>query len=380
MHRLEPLIIDPSPTGIDHALDVLETAIAGERSFAPLPHNDRNRAQLLQRTHRIGEPIDSDIALVMSTSGTTGTPKGALLSPTNLVASADATHQFLGGAGTWLLAMPAYHIAGMQVLIRSLVAGTNPVSIDVSTGFHVSDFAYAAAQLRAESTRCYTALTPLQLLKAMDTLQGIEALRLFDAILVGGAPLRAEDRRAAKELGITVISTYGSSETAGGCVYNGTPIPGAELKIVSERIYVAGPMVARGYRNSDQNADSFIDGWYASNDTGFLAQGILQVTGRIDTIINSGGLKIHPEVLEQRLAEVAGIESVCIVGIPDSKLGQAIAAAYTGSAAPTDIIEALDDLPRWQLPRHILKVEQLPLIGPGKVDRVGVEKLMTKMA
>ena len=113
MTILSPLPVDPhNPASI---LPDLEAAIAGQGCFLPLPLADATRATLLRNTQRAGEPIDPSVALVMSTSGSTGTPKGAQLTPANLVASADATHQVLGGTGQWLLAMPAHHIAGIQV-------------------------------------------------------------------------------------------------------------------------------------------------------------------------------------------------------------------------------------------------------------------------
>lgn len=378
---LEPFTVHPEK--IDSFLDALEEAIAGKRTLLPLPHNDEARAKKLLNSQRAGLPIDSEIALVMATSGSTGTPKGAMLSPLNLVSSADATHQFLGGEGAWLLAMPAHHIAGVQVLLRSLIAGIDPMVVDVSKGFSIPDFANAAAQLSSESKRCYTSLTPMQLLKAMDTLMGIEALRLFDAILVGGAPLRADDQRAAKELGIKVVSTYGSSETSGGCVYNGKPIPGAKVRVRGERIYLGGPMIAQGYRNADtlRTNDAFSEeGWFATTDTGTLNDGILTVTGRMDTVIDSGGLKIHPEMLERRMTDLPTVTAACVVGIPDHRLGQAIVAAYEGTADPTAIIEELDDLPRWQLPKEVRRVDALPLAGPGKVDRQKVIDLFHDLA
>lgn len=380
-HMLEPFTVHPD--NIDPFLDALEEAIAGQRTLLPLPHNDEARAKKLINSQRAGLPIDADIALVMATSGSTGTPKGAMLTPLNLVSSADATHQFLGGEGAWLLAMPAHHIAGVQVLIRSLIAGIDPMVVDVSNGFSVAEFAGAAARLKHEAERCYTALTPMQLLKAMDTLLGIEALRLFDAILVGGAPLRADDQRAAKELGITIVSTYGSSETSGGCVYNGKPIPGAKVRVTGERIYLGGPMVTQGYRNADvlRTNDAFAEpGWFATTDTGELNDGVLTVTGRMDTIIDTGGLKIHPEVLERRMTDLVDVTAACVVGIPDHRLGQAIVAAYEGSADPTEIIEALDDLPRWQLPKEVRRVDSLPLAGPGKADRQKVIELFKDLA
>ena len=372
-HLLEPFPVlptDPYPF-----LDAIEEAIAGTRTLLPVPADDPDRTTLLTEQLRAGAEIDPEVALVVATSGSTGIPKGAQLTAVNLVASADATHQFLGGAGAWLLALPAHHIAGIQVLVRSLVAGIDPMFIDVSAGFQVTEFADAAEELRADAARCYTALTPMQLLKGMDTLQGIEALRLFDAILVGGGPLLDDDRRAARELGIRVVTTYGSAETTGGCVYNGLPLPGVTIRLENERIMVGGPMVAQGYRNFPNHEAFSRPGFYRTSDTGLLRHGVLSVTGRIDTIIDSGGLKIHPEVLEQVFINIAGVDDACVVGIPDQRLGQAIVAVYTGSANMEDIIAAFQDFPRWQIPKHIQRVAELPRTSLGKIDRNKVTQL-----
>ncbi|MEJ5997651.1 o-succinylbenzoate--CoA ligase [Corynebacterium sp. H130] len=368
---LEPLVV-PSDNPV-RILDDLEAAISGTRSLLPLPDHDQGRAATLRSSQSVGEECEA--ALVMATSGSTGTPKGALLSPANLVSSADATHQFLGGTGQWHLALPAHHIAGIQVLIRSLVAGIEPTFQDVSAGFSIPAFASAAAELASTGDRSYTSLVPNQLIKAMDTLQGIDALRLFDAILVGGAPISRDILRAAREMGINVVTTYGSSETSGGCVYNGRPIPGARIRLVGERIHLGGPMIASGYRNVPSSSAFEEPGWFATSDTGVLEDGVLRVTGRLDNVIITGGLKIHPEVVEQALLDVPGVTGACVVGVPDPRLGQKIVAAYTGSLNPGEVIAALDELPRWQLPRELQSVEALPLTGPGKVDRVKVGKM-----
>ncbi|AKE40500.1 O-succinylbenzoic acid--CoA ligase [Corynebacterium kutscheri] len=359
-----------NPKNLTPFLDALEEAIVGSRSLLPVPAHDPGQAQLLKNTQAVGQPIDEEIALVVSTSGSTGTPKGAMLTAANLISSADATHQFLGGAGDWLLAMPAHYIAGIQVLVRCLVTGAYPMVVDVSQGFNIEHFANSTNLLRQESNRIYTSLTPMQLLKAMNTLVGIEALRLYDAILIGGAPLRADDRRAAKELGINLVTTYGSSETAGGVIYDGFCLPGAKVRLVGERIHLGGPMIAKGYRNIDSLA--FHNDWFITNDTGYFDEGKLIVTGRLDTIIDSGGLKIHPEVIERALTDHPKVSAACVVGIPDDRLGQAIAAAYVGSLSPEEIIEILSDLPRWQLPRQLKRVQSLPLTASGKIDRQAV--------
>lgn len=370
---LEPLPIDPAnPVAI---LSDLEDAIAGRRTFLPIPAKDRPRAQLLRESQRAGQPIDPHIALVMATSGSTGTPKGAQLTPANLVSSADATHQYLGGEGQWLLAMPAHHIAGMQVLIRALIAGVEPLALDLSDGFHITDFADAARELRETGDRVYTSLTPMQLIKAMDSLEGIEALRLFDAILVGGAATSRQTLEAARELEITVVTTYGSSETSGGCVYDGQAIPGARIRVRDARVELGGPMIADGYRNAPNHEDFAEPGWFRTSDTGTLIDDQLTIMGRLDSVIDSGGLKLHPEVLEKAITDLDGVTGACVLGIPDQRLGQAIVAAYSGAPSPAEVIRGLSDLPRWQLPKQLKHVEALPMIGPGKVDRRAITTL-----
>ena len=361
------------PQSPELILDDLEQALAGFSTFTPVPLGSHPHEAL-----GVGRPIDEDIALVVATSGSTGVPKGALLSPTNLVSSADATHEALGGPGVWLLALPAHHIAGIQVLVRSLVAGTVPISIDVSKGFDVSVFAKAARRLDAEAGAFprYTALVPLQLRKALESLEGIEALRLFDAILIGGAPLDENTRVSCGKLGIRVVRTYGSSETSGGIIYDGRPLPG-------DRVAVAGPMVARGYRTfagGPALPASVLgafrpDGWFVTSDTGVIEDGVLRVTGRVDTVIDSGGLKLHPEVLEHALMAVPGVDAAVVVGVPDERLGQAICAVYSGTLSPGEVVEALDDVPRWQLPKRLLRVGSVPVTGPGKPDRQAIVRL-----
>ncbi|APT83964.1 o-succinylbenzoate--CoA ligase [Corynebacterium aquilae] len=363
-----------SPTDIPGALTALEEAISGAESYLPLPASDTRRADLLVRHMRPGEEISAEVALVMATSGSTGVPKGAQLSPSNLVSSADATHQFLGGAGQWVLALPPHHIAGVQVLVRSVVAGVDPVVVDVSRGFSVSAFADAVFQAPA-GERLYTALVPMQLVKAMDSLRGIDALRACDAVLVGGGALHPEVRSAAEQLGIRVVETYGSSETSGGCVYDGRPIPGARVRLEGERIVLGGPMVALGYRNVPSQGVFVEPDWFVTSDAGVVRDGRLVVVGRMDAVIVTGGLKVHPEVVEAALVKIPGVRQACVVGVEDPRLGQMVVAAYEGPAAPQDVLAGLDEVERWMVPRRLLRVDALPTTGPGKVDRSKVSEL-----
>ena len=375
-----PNMLELLPIDLSNPLAImpdLEAAIGGQCAVLPVPKSDRHRAETLRTTMRAGQPIDESVAVVVATSGSTGTPKGAELTPVNLVASADATHQFLGGPGQWLLSMPAHHIAGLQVLVRSMVAGVEPAFVDLTSGFHVSEFAARTEDLAATGDRMYTALTPMQLDKTMRTLAGIEALRLFDAVLVGGGMIAPGLLSSAEKLRINVVTTYGSSETAGGCVYNGTPLAGAKVRVVGDdgRIYLGGPMIAHGYRNLPGHEAFEEPGWYATSDAGELIGGTLRVTGRLDNIIETGGLKLQPEILETFMLGIDGVDGACVVGVPDPRFGNRICAVYTGTAQIGDLMEAFDDLPRWQVPKDLRRVDKLPLTGPGKIDRVAVRDL-----
>ncbi len=194
------------------------------------PHDDRALDAL-----RVGEDIDDDVALVATTSGTTGAPKGALLTAAALTASAAATHDRLGGPGGWLLALPPYHIAGVQVLVRSVLAGTVPVELDVSAGFDVAELPGAVRRLG--SGRRYTSLVAAQLAKALADPAAAAALAELDAVLLGGGPAPRRVLDAAAAAGIAVVRTYGMSETAGGCVYDGVPLDGVLLRVPARRAH-----------------------------------------------------------------------------------------------------------------------------------------------
>ena len=376
-HILELAPVDPAnPLAL---MPALEEALTGARTLLPVPADDPARTNVLRNTLAPGQPIDGDIALVVATSGSTGTPKGAMLSSANLISSADATHQALGGEGQWLLAMPAAYIAGIQVLVRSMVAGVTPAALDLTHGFNIAEFAARAHELASTGERTYTALTPMQLAKAMSSLQGIDASRRFTAILLGGAAANPQLLESARKLRINVVTTYGSSETSGGCVYDGQPLPGARVRIVDGRVWLGGPMVARGYRNL--SSPDLARGWFRTSDAGMLIDDLLTIHGRIDHVIDSGGFKLHPEVLERTLLSIPGVTNACVVGVDDYRLGQRICATYTGSAQVADILDQLDNLsmagqlPRWQIPKDLKPVPALPLLGPGKVDRAAVREL-----
>ena len=330
------------------------------------------------RAVRVGEEIDDDVALVVTTSGTTGAPKGALLTAAALTAGAEATHERLGGPGAWLLAVPPYHIAGLQVLVRSVLAGSAPVELDVSRGFDVD--ALPGAIRRLGPGRRYTSLVAAQLAKALAEPAAAAALGELDAVLLGGGPAPRPVLDAAAAAGIAVVRTYGMSETAGGCVYDGVPLGGVALRVGADgRIVIGGTTLAKGYRNP-VDPDPFADpGWFRTDDLGSLDEaGVLTVLGRADDAISTGGLTVLPQPVEAALCTHPAVGDCAVFGLPDDRLGQRVAAAVVvrdASAAPT--LEALRSyvtrtLDATAAPRELHIVEALPRRGIGKVDRAAL--------
>ena len=326
------------------------------------------------RALRVGEDIEGDVALVVATSGTTGAPKGALLSAAALTASASATHDRLGGPGSWLLALPPYHIAGIQVLVRSLLAGTAPVELDVSAGFDVAQLAGAVKKLG--SGRRYASLVAAQLAKALGDPAAMAALAELDAVLIGGGPAPGPILDAAAAAGIAVVRTYGMSETAGGCVYDGVPLDGVRLRLSERRVAIGGATLAKGYRNPVE-PDPFAEpGWFRTDDLGAVDDaGELTVLGRADDAISTGGLTVLPQPVEAALRTHPAVSDTAVFGVPDDRLGQRVVAAVVvsdGCDPPT--LDALRmhvtrTLDATAAPRELHILDAIPRRGIGKVDR-----------
>ena len=355
-------------------LAALEQVLDGRApALLPMPDDGDHRSTL--SALRVGEVIDDDIAVVVTTSGTTGAPKGALLTAAALTASAAATHDRLGGPGRWLLALPPYHIAGIQVLVRSLLADTVPIELDVSTGFDINELPSAVEQLG--SGRRYTALVATQLAKALADPAAAAALADLDAVLIGGGPTPRPILEAAASAGITVVRTYGMSETAGGCVYDGVPLDGVRLRVDADgRIVIGGPTLANGYRNPP-DPDPFAEpGWFRTDDIGVVDDsGVLSVLGRADEAISTGGLTVLPQPVEAALRTHPTVADCAVFGLDDERLGQRVVAAIVvaeGCAPPSlDTLRehVMHTLDRTAAPRELHIVDTLPMRGIGKVDR-----------
>ena len=339
--------------------------------------------------------VPDGLALAVGTSGSTGNPKRAALTAEALRTSARATHERLGGEGRWLLAMPAQHVAGLQVLVRSIVAGTEPVLLDLTGGFGVRDFAEAAVETgRGWSGPGYTALVPTQLRRLLADPVGVTALRRFDGILLGGAATAPAVLARARGAGIRVLTTYGMSETAGGCVYDGRPLSPTRVRVGTDgRISLGGGTLAHGYLGRpDLTSAAFrtdADGtrWFRTDDLGRLEEGVVTVEGRVDDLVNTAGMKVAPRLVEEALvAHVTGVLEAVVVGTPDPEWGEAVSAALvlTEPGTPPTVRDVRDRLrgilPEHALPHRLLTLDRLPLRGPGKPDRAAVRALFVSGA
>ena len=415
------------------------SAMAGagaENAVKPLPllvpigpgeDEGRVRADLARRITRVPPRTD----LVLRTSGsTTGTGRLIAMSAAALVASARATHDRLGGPGTWLLPLPAHHVAGLQILIRSLIAGTTPVVVDTSRGFSPTTLADALRSVRVPAGTAagtavspaagsatgstgpllYVSLVPTQLVRVLRDPAASRALSTADAVLLGGAAADPALLARARGSGITVVTTYGMSETGGGCVYDGRPLDGVELSIRDPdadgigRVLISGPVLGEGYlqpvdRTPDDIGEAFQDRSgrrvLATSDRGRLRpDGRLEVLGRLDDVIITGGLKVEPRHVEEALTGIDGVAEACVVGLSDEQWGGLVAAAVVleppagqkssggldGRRRPDGV--ALREAVRARLdgahaPKRIVVLESLPLRPSGKVDRRAVARLLT---
>ncbi len=388
---LRPLALPANPAVLDARRELL-TILDGDAAYLPLPIASPNESDRLRTHLGVDEPIDERCALVVSTSGTTGVPKGAMHTRDTLHASAEATAARLGGPGAWLLTLPPHHIAGLQVMLRSLAAGHDPAVIDISAGFDPA--ALPAAIDTLDGPRRYTSLVPVQLRKSLECPDAVSALGGLDAILVGGAATPPSLQRTAIDAGLPIVATYGMSETAGGCVYDGIPLTGTTVHILDPdhegvgRVILEGPTVALGYRNIPDHpafagSRSARSGRFRTDDLGVMRDGRLHIVGRADEAISSGGLTVVPQIVEAVIAALPNVAECAVIGVPDDRLGERVVVAVVpprGVQAPgiDEVREVVtDSLDRYAAPRQVFALDSMPERGPGKVDRRRLRDLLT---
>lgn len=429
----------------DEPADPQEILRAFERSLTgDLPNSARNGQDPLGQTE---DP--ESLALVVGTSGSTGAPKQTALSVRALRASARATERFFAdypSAGSakpqratsevpaqWLLALPAHYVAGAQVLARSALAGTTPVvAASVTDGVSFTPEVFLNAAERLSCARQFVSLVPTQVHKLLEAAEAnptlgseiYDALGQFTGILLGGAPASASLLAAAGELGLNVVTTYGSAETAGGCVYSGVALPGVRLRVVPEdagladspvvagaeaagRIWLGGEHLASGYLGDSARTAShfFVDAhgcrWYRTDDYGSFVPPApntsedggapaLSVLGRSDDVIITGGVKVSSHAVAAVLESHPAVREAAVAGVPDARWGAAVIAAVTLRNLPghygadaAETARQLQQLCGAQLgaagvPKVVRIVPDFPAASTGKPDRLAIYSMLCK--
>ena len=322
---------------------------------------------------------DDDERLVVETSGSTGAPKRVVLARDAVMAGAAATAERLGGAGPWLLALPPGYVAGAMVVIRSLLAGHRPSVVGAD-----GSVAAALGSARGPVPR-FCSLVPTQLHRLLGAPGEIEALRSLDTVLLGGGPIDPALRDRAAAAGVHVVATYGSAETAGGCVYDGLPLPAVEVSVIhpSDRIRLRGPMLFEGYDGDPAlTAAVLVDGWFHTADRGRITEdGRLEVLGRVDDVILSGGIKVPAPAVAARLRDHPDLVDAEVLGVDDVEWGQRVVAFVVGvEGRQVPSIDALRDWvaaahPRGWAPKQFVAVDAMPLLATGKPDRMALRGL-----
>jgi len=370
---LHAVILPPGPLLARHleaALDGSGPAICPLPPALPGPALDSVIGALAPAAVRTADgttPLPSaeptDAAVLIATSGSTGRPKIVELSAEALTHSATATLRRVGAApgDRWLCCLPTDHIAGVQVLIRSILAGTTPVIHE----------RFSATEALASGVQ-HVSVVPTQLRRMID-----HDLSVFSSILLGGAAAPPDLLEAARAAGGRILTTYGMSETCGGCVYDGVPLDGVSAAVGDDgRIRLAGPVLFGGYRRRPDLTASVLDGdWFVTSDLGVIENETLRVRGRADDVINTGGEKVVAGEVEHLLRAHPAVEDVVVVGRPDPEWGELVTAVVVGSVTLDELRDHVRmTLPAHAAPRAVELVAEIPMLASGKPDRVRLRR------
>ena len=332
-----------------------------------------------------------DVHSIVYTSGTTGSPRGSMLTFGNIWASATASAFNLGvlPGDRWLACMPLFHVGGMAIVLRSAIYGT---SLVVHEGF---DERRVVASIHED--RITTVSVVATMLHRMLDADERKAPPWLRTVLVGGGPVPLPLLERAADRGYPVIQTYGLTEAAsqvatlapgdamGHLGSAGKPLLNTRIRIDAPdgepgEILVAGPTITPGYfRQPEATAAAIRDGWLHTGDIGRLDDdGFLYVLDRRDDLIVSGGENVYPAEVEAALVAHPAISGAAVVGLADERLGQMVAAAIVLSQDVEDAEIGTflrGRIAGYKLPRRLMRVEELPQTANGKVLRRVVRAL-----
>ena len=360
------MLLDDAVADVDQLAGPLAKALDGTGP-AILPLDATLPAsRLRQLTDAIAPDagVADDTAVIIVTSGSTGEPKGVELSAAALRHSARASLARLGAAdgrdaGGWLCCLPVTHVAGLQVLVRSLLSSSERTVAPTLTATALS-----------ESGCSYVSVVPTQLVRLLGEPGGAAALAEFAAVLVGGAAAPAGLLDRARAAGVRAVTTYGMSETCGGCVYDGVPLDGVTVRAAGDGLLrISGPVLMNRYRGGPDLGDEFV-----TADLGYVRDGRVVVRGRADDVINTGGHKVVPGEVAAVLESCPGVLEVVVVGRADPEWGQRVTAVVV-PADPDDPpslellrIHVSKRLPRYACPSEVVLTRAIPVLASGKPD------------
>jgi O-succinylbenzoic acid--CoA ligase len=362
----KPLVVVPANDTVK-ALQLMIDVVSNKKAIFVCPPSVNG---VMPEFEPVPEFVEDNVACIVESSGSTGVPKRVSISVEALTHAATAGQERLGPAGQWLLALPINFIAGQQVLLRSVLANTQPVIMNTSLPFTTEAF-FRSANLMTQANK-YTSLVPAQLARLVAECEKdqalLEVLRGFRAILVGGQATAIELQQRALDLGLKVVISYGMTETSGGCVYDGIPLEGVRLKIAPDgRLLIQGKTLAENQ-----------DDWIFTNDLAELTDsGKLLILGRADRVIISGGLKLSLDRVEYLGSQLAGVEEIAAVSISDQTWGERVGICYVGSPeVADDIANQLAELlgPAGK-PIRVIRVDKLPKLATSKIDTLSISRL-----
>lgn len=311
---------------------------------------------------------EAGAAVVVPTSGTTSEPRAVVLTAAAIRFSASATHDRLGGPGEWVCALPTQHIAGLMTVARSVVAGTG--------------VRFASGDLRDlpdAGERTYLSLVAAQLDRALAEPRLVGLLRGYAAVLLGGSAIPPALVARAEEAGIRAVTTYGASETCGGCVYDGRPLDGVRVELDGDRIGLGGPMAFAGYRLRPDLTAAVLDGdLVRTSDRGRFADGRLHVLGRVDDVVISGGEKVDLAAVQRACDNAFGTPDaggVAVLAVPDERWGSRVVGLTTGTLALAEVRARLEPVVgRAAVPKELRRTTAMAYTSLGKIDKVALRR------
>lgn len=389
MPALELLELPPGPAGLARLVPPLRAALDGTGPAVGLvPAGASSAASAVRSALRADQPVAADTAVVVATSGSTGSPAGVELSRSALWAAADGLADLAGGGRgwRWLTGLPLHSVGGLMTVVRSLRAGEEPLAggwLGGAQSFSAESFRTASAQLFADPVTGGGAGSAVSLVPAMlaRLLVGdaLEALRGYDLVLIGGSATPTGQLTAARAQGVRVVSSYGMTETCGGVVFDGVPVATAQVDAVAGRLRIAGPMVARGYRDgrAPERWGETPTGQptFLTSDLGWLDnKGSVRVTGRMDDVVAVGGVNVSLGAIEGTLG--ARARAAAVVAVADQTWGARVVAFLVAPELPAaELAEAIrDQLGAAAVPREWRELAALPELSGGKIDRVTLRR------